>query len=120
MLVRLGIEVLAADGTEPCAVGTTEDLVGQRERDRVACPRGEVEPVVLEVLRPLVVALGLRRLVLAQTELQRELGVFEAAEARAVQRDVERELEDGAARGARDCELGRRRIRPRLIFLPGE
>ena len=98
MLVRLGVEVLAADGTEPGAVGAAEDLVGQRERDRVARPGREVEPVVLEVLRPLVFALGLRRLVLAQAELERQLGVLQAAEARAVQRDVERELEDGAAR----------------------
>ena len=37
-----------------------------------------------------------------------------------MQRDVECELEDGPARGARDAQLGRRRIRPRLVLLPGE
>ena len=65
VLVRLGVEVLAADRAEPGAVGAAEDLIGQRERDCVASPGGEVQPVVLEVLRPLVFALGLRRLVLA-------------------------------------------------------
>ena len=51
VLVRLGVEVLAADGTETGAVGPAEDLVGQRERDRVVRPGGEVELVVGEVLR---------------------------------------------------------------------
>ena len=120
VLVRLDVEILAADGTEPGAVGVVEDLLGQREHDFVARPRREVELVVVDVLRPLLLALGLRRLVFAEAERQRQLGVLEAAEARAVERDVERELEDGAARRARDDELGGDRIGPRLVLLAGE
>ena len=120
MLVRFGVEILAADGTEPGAVVAAEDLVGQRQGDRVARPGGQVELVVVEVLGALVVRLRLRRLVLAQSELQRKLGVLQAAEARALERDVERELEDGAARRARHRELRRRRIRPRLVRLSPE
>ncbi len=71
MLVRLEVEVLPANGTEPGTVGTAEDFVRQRKRDRVVSPGGEVEPVVLEVLRPLLVSLRLRGLVLAKAELER-------------------------------------------------
>ena len=111
---------LPQTGQRPAQSSRQRILSGQRERDRVVRPGREVEPIVLEVLRPLVVALGLRRLVLAQAELERQLGVLQAAEARAVERDVERELEDGAARRARDRELGGRGIRPRLVGLAAE
>ena len=37
-----------------------------------------------------------------------------------MERDVERELEHGAARRARDRELGRHGIRPRLVRLAAE
>src|SRR5205807_5024462 len=50
----------------------------------------------------------------------RQLRVLQAAEARAFERDVEGELEDGAARSARDLELGGHGIRPRLIALAAE
>src|SRR5215470_16567610 len=62
----------------------------------------------------------MRCLVLAQAELERELCVLEAAEARSLERDVERELEDGAARRARHRELGGRRSRLRLVRLAAE
>ena len=118
MLVRVEVEVFTALGTEPGAVIAAENLVRERERNRVVRPGGEVEPVVVEVLRPLVVRLGLRRLVLAQPELERQLGVLQAPKARAVERDVEGELEDGAARRTCDREFGGRGIRLRLIALP--
>ena len=73
MLVRLDVEVLAADGTETGAVEAAEDLVRERERDRVVRPGGEVDAVVREVLGPLLVALRLGGLVLAQAELERQL-----------------------------------------------
>src|SRR5207248_5178086 len=120
VLVRLDIEVLATDGTEAGAIGPAEDLVRQRKGDRVVRPRREVDSVVREVLRPLVVALRLRRLVLAQPELERQLSVLQATEAGALERDVERELEDGAARGTCHRELGRRGIRLRLVALAPE
>ena len=82
MLVRLGVEILAAIGTQAGAIVAAEDLVGQRERDRVARPGREVEPVVGEVLGPVVVSLRFRRLVLTQVERERQLGVGQAAEAR--------------------------------------
>src|SRR5439155_24862705 len=120
VLVRLDVEVLATDGTEAGAIGPAEDLVRESERNRIVCPGGEVDSVVLEVLGPLVLALRLRRLVLAQPELERQVGVLQAPEARAFERDVERELEDGAARGACHRELGRRRIGLRLVALAAE
>src|SRR2546423_4181795 len=47
--VRVGVQILAANGAEPRAVGPAEDLQRQRERDRVAGPGREVEPVLVEV-----------------------------------------------------------------------
>ncbi len=120
VLVRLDVEILAADRAEAGAVVAAEDLIGQRKRDLVVRPGREVELVVDEVLGPLVLALGLRRLVLTQAERERQLGVGEAAETRAGERDVERELEHRAARRARDGELGGGRVRPRLVALGGE
>ena len=38
MLVRLDVQVFAAHGAEPLAVGPAEDLLGQREGNRVARP----------------------------------------------------------------------------------
>src|ERR1043165_6295380 len=118
--MRLDVEVLAADGTEPGAVRVVQDLVGQREDDGVARPRGEVELVVNEVLGRILLALRLRRLVLAQAERQRQLGVLETAEARPVKRDAERKLEHGPARRAGDEEIARNGIRTRVVLLPGE
>src|SRR5262249_52413267 len=100
VLVRLGIQILAADRAEAGAIVAAEDLVGQCERDRVAGPGGEVEAVVLQILGPIVVTLRSGRLILAQAEGERQLRVREAAEARAGERDVERQLEHGAARRA--------------------
>jgi hypothetical protein len=69
--MRLRVEVLAADRAETGTVGTAEDLVRQRERDGIVRPGGQVEAIVVEVLGSLVVALGLRRLVFTQPELER-------------------------------------------------
>src|SRR6478609_116319 len=120
VLVRLGVEILAADRTEACAVGAAEDLLGQREGDCVPRPSREIQAIVLQILRPLLLALGLRRLVFAEAERERKLGVGEAAEARPLERDVECELEHRAARRAGHRELGGCGIRPRLVGLAAE
>ena len=84
VLVGLDVQVPAADRAEAGAVRAAEDLVGQRERDGVARPGGEVEAVVLEIGRPeLLVILRCRRLVLAVVDRDVEAGVAEAAHARA-------------------------------------
>ena len=84
------VEVLAADGAEPRAVGPAEDLVGQREHDRVARPGGQVELVVVDVRATLLlgglVAVGL---VLARRDRHVEHRILEAPEARAVQPHAE-------------------------------
>src|SRR6185503_15498946 len=121
VLVRLVVEVLAADRAEAGAVGPAEDLVRQLERDRVARPGREVELVVLDVDRPqLLVVARARRLVLARRDGHLEHGVLEAAEARAMQSRVEAQLEDRARRGARDRQLRRHRARHRQVALPAE
>ena len=118
MLVRLDVEVFAADGTEACAIGTAEDLLRQREGDRVACPPVDVELVVDEVRRPqLVTSFGIRRLVLPGVDVEIDDGVRETAVARPVQARVEMELEDRAGARARDDELGRNGVRDGQIAL---
>src|SRR5437667_11176921 len=108
MPVRLDVQVAAAHGTEAGAVGAAEDLVRERERDRVARPGREVETVGLEVWRPQLLGLaGIRRLVLAGGDRDVEDGVGEAPIAGAVEPSVEAQLEDGSGAGARDGELGR-------------
>ena len=85
--VRLVVQILAADRAEAGAVGRVEDLVGQREGERVARPGGEVERVVGDVGRAqLLVVAGIRRLVLARVDRTARATVSrEAAEARPVQ-----------------------------------
>ena len=51
VLVRLPVEVAPAHRAEAGAVVAAEDLVRQRERDRVVGPGREVEPVLDEVRR---------------------------------------------------------------------
>src|SRR4051794_27970397 len=75
VLVRLEVEVAAADRAEPRAVGAAEDLLRQGEDERVARPRAEVEALVREVRGlQLLVALGVRRLVLREVEVLDDLG----------------------------------------------
>src|SRR6266550_2867660 len=78
VLVRLGVQVLAADRAEAGAIEVAKDLVRQRERQRIACPAREVELVVVEVGRAHLVRLGCRRLILARRDRQLERGVLEA------------------------------------------
>src|SRR3990170_414811 len=48
--VRLEVQVLAANGAETGAVGRMQDLVGQRQSDRIARPGRQLELVVDDVL----------------------------------------------------------------------
>src|SRR5207245_5439304 len=89
VLVRLDVQILAADGAEPGAVGAAQDLVRQRERDRVAGPRREVERLVADVGRAQLLVPGLRRVVLAPLDRELEHRIREAAEPTPVQPDSE-------------------------------
>jgi hypothetical protein len=118
VLVRLEVQVLAADRTEAGAVGPAEDLLRKRQRDRVARPGIHVELVVDEVRRAqLVASLRIRRLVLARVDRELDDGVGKAAVARAVQPRAEPQLEHGAGARARDDELRRNGVRDRQVTL---
>ena len=83
VLVRLGIQVLSAHGAQAGAVGLAQDLLRKGERDRVAHPRRELEPVVDHVVRPQLVATRRIRIVkLAGADGHRHLRMPEAAHAR--------------------------------------
>ena len=73
VLVRLHVQVLAADGAEPCAVGSAEELVGHLERELVASPGADVEVPLDDVLRPQLVVPGrVGRLVLLGVDQDRQ------------------------------------------------
>ena len=119
--VRLDVQVLAADRAETGAVGVVEDLIRQRERDRVASPGRQLELIVDHVLAPkLLVALRGRRVVLPRVDADVERGVCEAAHARPVQAHRKAQLEEQAGRRLRDRELGLDRLRDGEIALPAE
>ena len=106
---------------EACAVGVVEDLIRQRERDRVASPGRQLELIVDHVLAPkLLVALRSRRVVLPPVDADVKRGVCEAAHARAMQPHREAKLEEQAGRRLRDRELGLDRLRDGEIALPAE
>ena len=107
MGVRLEVQVLAADGAEAGAVGRVQDLIRQRERDRVARPGGELELVVDDVLAPQLRCVSrLVRVVLARVDGEVDDGIREAAHARAVQPCGEREPEIEPCRRLGDRQLG--------------
>ena len=67
--VPLHVQVLAADRGTARAFGAAEDLVREGEHERVAGPRGQVEPIVDDVWRrELVRPFRVGRLVLARAE----------------------------------------------------
>lgn len=118
MVVRLDVQVPAADRAETRAVGPAEDRVGKTEGDLVARPGTDVELAVGDVLAAeLLVAPGVGRLVLLRVDLHLDLRGREAAHARPLEPRGEGQPEDVAARGALNDELGRdldRRGRVRL------
>src|SRR5580765_6444162 len=115
----LEVQVLAADRTEPRAVGPAENLLRQRERDRITRPTMHVELVVREIGRSqLVAALGVRGLILACIDRELDDRVGKAAIARAVQPGIEAQLEECAGAGPPDDELGGHRVRNGQVPLP--
>jgi hypothetical protein len=107
VLVRLAVEVHAAHGTEPGAVGPAEDLLRQLERDRVARPRRELEPIVDDVGCPqLLVGTIVGRVIFAPVDRDRDDCVLETPHARPVQARLETEPKDVATRRSVDRELG--------------
>src|SRR6185312_11936309 len=118
--MRLVVEVLAANGAETGAVGAAEDLVREREDQRVARPRRQIEAAVDEVRSGQLVGVGARGLVLAQAQRLLDDGVAEAANAGAVQSHREAQLEHPAGRGTRDRELGRNCLRDGDVPLAAE
>jgi DNA-binding transcriptional LysR family regulator len=106
VLVRLEVQILPTDRAEPCAVGLAEDLLGQLERDRVACPGAQIEVVVDHVIgSPLVSGPGLGVVELAHGNANLDLRVSETAHAGTREPSDEREPEDRPARDIGGLEL---------------
>src|SRR5437764_5309075 len=119
--MRLVVQILPADRTEPGAVWTAEDLVRQGKRKRVAGPTREVELVVGHVRRSeLLRAARVRRLVLVRIDRKLERRVAEATEAGAVEPPRELKLEDQARARTRDLEPGGDALRHGEVTLAGE
>src|SRR5204862_4798976 len=107
VLVGVTVEMAPAHGTEARAVVPAEDLLRERQRERVARPGREIETILDDVRRrQLVRAARARGLVFAQRKLPLEDRVLETAIAGPVQTDPEVELEDGAGGGAGHDQLG--------------
>src|SRR5919201_3935302 len=121
VVVRLLVQILAADRAEARAVGPAQDIVRQREADQVPRPGGQVEPVLVEIRVAELFGLArTRRLVLPPREIELEQGIGEAAETRPVETRVEAELEHRAGARTRDRNLRRDRVRHRDVALAAE
>jgi hypothetical protein len=121
VLVRLEVQVLPADRTEPGAVGLAENLLGQLERDRVSCPGAEIEVVVDYVVgSPLVSGPGLGIVELTYGEAKLDFRVSETAHARSGERHDEREPEDRPPRDLGGLELDGNGMRHWLVALATE
>lgn len=121
VLVRLEVEVLAADRTEPGAVLTAQDLVGELQRDCVARPCGKLNVILEDVVRAQLVPRRCVEVVkLARPHLASDLRMPEAAHARSAEPSVEPQFEHGCARGLRQLELNGNRGRRALVALPAE
>src|SRR5262249_10874567 len=97
--LRIGVvERFAADRAEPRAVRPAEDLVGQREHQRIVCPPPGVQVAVLDVgTAELLVVRGLVHL--AGVDLDSGLRVLEAADAGPTQLTGEAKAKRVAAAG---------------------
>src|SRR6266511_3497835 len=122
VVVRMGrvVQIAAADGAQPGAVGPAEDLFRKLEDERVARPAREVELVVLEIWRAQLLRVRARRLVLPRRDDGVDDGVGEAAVARPVETALVTELEDGAARDSTDDELGLHLLRNGQVTLAAQ
>jgi len=121
MLVRLVVQVLAADRAEARTVGAAEDLLRQRERDRIPRPRPDLELLVDDVLRAEALVRVPGGIVeLADGDGNFQLRMTEAAHAGTGHANVEPKAEDRRPRGLGDLELRRHRVGARLVALPAE
>ena len=121
VLVRLYVQILAAVRAEACAVGAAQDLLRQRERDRISRPRADLELLVDDVLRAEALVWMPGRIVeLAGGDGELQLSMTEAAHAGTGHAHVEPKGEHRGSRGLGDLELGRHRGRAGLVPLPAE
>src|SRR3954469_3442880 len=119
--MRLLVQILAADRAEARAVGRVEDLAGKRQRERVARPRGEIDGFVDDIGRDeLLVARGVRGVVLARVDRLVDRRVRETPEARAVQARAKRKLVDVPGRRLGDRELRGHAVRHGQVLLPAQ
>lgn len=121
MLVRLHVQVFPTHGAETGALGRAEDLLRQRESDRVAHPRADIEGVVRDV----VGAKAVGRIRTAVVELAgRDVGVDlcmpETAHARPGEARAKAQVEDRRARRLRDRDRDRNGGGEDLVALAGE
>jgi DNA-binding transcriptional LysR family regulator len=121
VLVRLQVEILAAHGAEAGAVGPAEDLLRQLEGNRISCPGAEIETVVDDVVRPpLVPGAGIGIVKLTGNDREVDFCMAQAAHARPREMRREAYAKRHAPRNLRDLDLGRNRMRNRLVALPAE
>ncbi len=121
VLVRLEVQVPAANRAEAGAVGVVEDLIRQRQRDRVARPGRELEVIVDDVLAlELVVPARCRGVIFPRVHPDVECGVLEAAHARSVQSYPEAQLEEQTRGGLGDHQLGVDLLRHGEVALTAE
>jgi DNA-binding transcriptional LysR family regulator len=119
--VRLDVQILAAHRAETGTVRTAEDLVRELERDRVARPGAQEEPVVRHVVRMELVRSGRVGIVeLARDHLALDLGEAQAAHASAAQVHAKPQVEERRAGRLRDLEFHRDRRGRGLVALPAE
>ena len=121
MLVRVDVQVLPTDRAEPCAVGSAENLLGELERDRVACPGRDVQVVVGDVVGAKLVRLwsvGIVELACGGTAL--DLGERKTPHARARKTNLDLHFEHGCTGGLGDPEIDGQKRRSRLVTLAAE
>jgi hypothetical protein len=121
VLVRLPVQVAPADRAETGALGPAQDLLREREDERVARPCRQVEHVVREVRRPQLLRIaGTRRLVLPSLDRHVECSVCETPHAGPMEpyREVQPEDRAGARTGYGKLRLDV--VRNGKVTLPAE
>src|SRR5688572_30336330 len=94
VLVRLLVQVLAADGAQTRAVLAAEDLIRKLERDGVARPDAQLELLVDDVVGvQLVCRRGVEIVEFARAHLSNDLGKTQTAHARPTQVCLETHVE---------------------------
>jgi DNA-binding transcriptional LysR family regulator len=121
VLVRLEVQVAAADRAESRAVGPAEDLLGKLERDHVARPPADIQTVVGHVLGVALVGGARVRVVeLAGVDLDLDGRMAEAAHTGAEEVHGQREAEHRGAGHVGDVEPRGDRVRRGFVALAAE